>query len=65
MATDKDIKKELDKLYDTGFNNGSIEMKNKIMKSLNRDWRMFTSVAQVKLLIKILKKIDKIKIKPC
>lgn len=51
-----------DKIYNVGIKNGGILMKNEILKTLNRDWKLFKTYSEVKLLMKILKKINKIKI---
>lgn len=55
----EEFKKELDKIYAIGFKNGQIEMKNKILKSINRDW---TLIPDAILVIKLLKKISNIKL---
>lgn len=52
--------KELKELYEVGFNNGAIETKNKILKTLNRDISFFYENAQNAN--KILDRIDKIKL---
>lgn len=53
---------QLERLYSLGIQHGSLEMKNKILKALNRDVKMFRTTQECDLLIKILKKIDKIKV---
>jgi hypothetical protein len=58
---EKDLKEKLDEIYNIGVKNGGIEMKNKILKSLNRDWKLFSEAPKVSFLMKILKKINKIK----
>lgn len=58
---EKEVKDVMDEVYNIGLKNGRIEMKNKILKSLNRDWKLFSTAPQVDLLIKILKKINRIK----
>ncbi len=58
---EEELKEGMDKVYAIGFKNGRIDMKNKILKSLNRDWKLFSSFTQVDLLIDILKKIQKLK----
>lgn len=58
---DIQFKKKLDEIYETGFRNGRIDMKNKIMKSLSRDWKLFTFPPDVNLMMKILKKINRLK----
>ncbi len=57
-------KKKLDEVYNIGVKNGSILMKNEILKKLNRDWKLFTTASELKLMVKILKKINKIKLSP-
>jgi len=57
---EQELKKKLDEVYDVGVKNGRIEMKNKILKSLNRDWKLFSTIAEVKLLVKVLKKINRL-----
>ena len=59
---EKTLKQGMDEVYSIGLKNGSIEMKNKIMKSLNRDWKLFRTTEEIRMLIKVLKKINKIKI---
>lgn len=53
---------QLEKLYSLGVQHGSLEMKNKILKALNKDVKLFTTTQECDLLIKILKKIDKTKL---
>lgn len=60
--TEKEIKECLDQVYAVGFKNGQIEMKSKILKSLNRDWKLFGTFPEATLLIKILKKINRLKL---
>lgn len=57
---EKEIKAKLDKVYLAGFKNGSITMKNKILKSLNRDWKIFCTPSELNMMVKVLKKIDKV-----
>ena len=59
--TEEEIKKGLDKVYAVGVKNGRILMKNKILKSLNRDWKLFCGVDEMRLMVQILKKINKLK----
>lgn len=56
----KEIKKYLDKVYMVGLKNGGIIMKNKILKSINRDWHLFCTRDELKIMVKLLKKISKI-----
>ena len=37
---EKELKRVMDKIYTTGFRNGRIDMKNKILKQINRDWSL-------------------------
>ncbi len=57
--TEEEIKKYLDEVYAVGFKNGQIEMRNKILKSINRDWSL---VAHVDVMVKLMKKINRIKL---
>lgn len=59
--TEKQLKEKLDQVYRVGRRNGSIEMKSKILKSLNRDWSLFRTKSELDLCIKILKKINRLK----
>ncbi len=52
-----ELKIYMDKIYSIGFKNGQICMKNKIMKFINRDWTLFPDL---EIVVKILKKINKI-----
>jgi hypothetical protein len=52
-------KKDLDDIYSVGFKNGQIEMRNKILKSINRDWNLLPHAA---LAVKLMKKINKLRI---
>lgn len=56
---EEEIKKGLDEVYAVGFKNGQIEMRNKILKSINRDWSL---VANADLMIRLMKKINRIKL---
>lgn len=53
-------KQKLDEVYNIGLRNGGIDMKNKVLKSLNRDWKLFTTASELKLLVKVLKKINRL-----
>jgi hypothetical protein len=57
--TEEDIKKGLDDVYSVGFKNGQIEMRNKILKSINRDWSLIPDAG---LMVKLMKKISRIKL---
>lgn len=52
-------KEDLDEVYSIGFRNGQIEMRNKVLKSINRDWSL---IRDVDLLIKVMKKINKLRL---
>lgn len=60
---EKETKKILDKVYVAGFRNGQIEMKNSVLKKINRDWTLITIRPPMDLVMKILKMVDKIKLK--
>jgi len=57
--TQFELKEAMDKVYSVGFKNGQIFMKSKILKALNRDWSLITDP---RLLIRILKKINSMKL---
>jgi hypothetical protein len=52
------LKEAMDEVYGIGFKNGQIEMRNKILKSINRDWSL---IPNVDLMIKLMKKINRIR----
>lgn len=52
-------KEQLDEVYSIGFKNGQIEMRNKVLKSINRDWSLITDM---KLMVKVMKKINKLRL---
>ena len=57
----KATKKQLDEVYNIGRRNGAIDMKNKILKSLNRDWKLWGYKKEnVDLCVKVLKKINRL-----
>ncbi len=56
---DEELKEKLDEVYTIGFKNGQIEMKNKVLKKINRDWSM---VADLNPVVKILNTISKIRL---
>jgi hypothetical protein len=60
--TEEKIKKAMDEVYAVGFKNGGISMKNKILKRLNTDWKMFRTKPEMDILIKVLKKINRLTI---
>jgi len=55
----KELKEGLDEVYAIGFKNGQIEMRNKILKYINRDYSLITNA---ELMIKLMKKISKLKL---
>jgi len=57
--TEKEIKKGLDEVYAAGFKNGQIEMRNKILKSINRDVSLLPNAS---LMVKLMKKINRLKL---
>lgn len=57
----KELKEVTDQIYNVGFTNGGIEMKNKILKRINRDFTLAWKKESVDLVIKILKIINKVK----
>lgn len=52
-------KEDLDEAYSIGFRNGQIEMRNKVLKSINRDWSLLPNAD---LVIKLMKKINKLRL---
>lgn len=52
-------KEDLDEIYSIGFRNGQIEMRNKVLKSINRDWGLIRDAA---LMVKVMKKINKLRL---
>lgn len=52
-------KEVVDTVYSVGFKNGQIEMKNKVLKKLNRDWTLIHDSAVV---VKVLKKVNAIRL---
>lgn len=60
---DEETKKIADKIYAVGFRNGQIDMKNKVLKKINRDWTLITIKPPMDLIMKVLKMVNKIKIK--
>jgi len=58
---DKETKEIADKIYKVGFRNGGIAMKSKILKKINRDWKLSTAKTSAGLIVEILKVINKIK----
>lgn len=60
--TEKDLKKWADEIYQVGFRNGQIEMKNKVLKTINRDWKIVRMKNPVDVAMHFLKKINKLKL---
>ena len=56
---EEDLIKLADEIYAVGFKNGQIEMKNKVLKRINRDWTLIV-MKTVDALIMILKGVNKI-----
>lgn len=56
-----DLKEAMDKVYAAGFKNGQIEMRNNVLKLINRDYSVF-DLRGVKLGVYYMKKINKIKL---
>lgn len=54
----EELKKTLDEVYAIGFKNGQVEMRNKVLKSINRD---FNLIPHADLMIKLMKKINRLK----
>lgn len=54
-----EVKKYLDEVYGIGFKNGQIEMRNKILKFMNRDYDLLPNVD---LMVKLMKKIDRLRL---
>lgn len=57
--SEEELKKGLDEVYAVGFRNGQIEMRNKILKSINRDWRLIPNFV---LMVSLMKKINRLKL---
>lgn len=53
---DEEIKNIYDKIYQVGFKNGQIEMRNKILKSINRNWSL---IPNADLMVKLMKNINR------
>ena len=56
------VKEFADKVYAIGFKNGQIEMKNKVLKSINRDWNLVGIKKPMDLIMTILKKVNKLSV---
>ncbi len=59
---DKALKENLDEVYSVGFRNGQIEMKNKVLKAINRDWSLVTIKKPLDVAMKIMKKVNSLKL---
>lgn len=57
--TEKQLKKGFDEVYNIGFKNGQIEMRNKVLKHINRDWSL---IPHATIMIKLMHKISKLKL---
>lgn len=57
-----ETKEIADKIYAVGFKNGQIEMKNKVLKTINRDWDLITIKRPMDLIMRVLKKVNKIRL---
>lgn len=55
----KELQEKMDEVYLIGFKNGQISMKNKILKSINRDWSLIRDAG---LMVKVMKKINGLKL---
>lgn len=60
LERNKETREVADKIYAVGFKNGQIEMKNKVLKKINRDWTLVTIKRPMELAMKILKMINKL-----
>jgi hypothetical protein len=56
---EEEIKQALDKVYSIGFKNGQIEMRNKVLKAINRDWSL---IRYADLMVNLMKKINRLKL---
>jgi hypothetical protein len=59
---EKELKAYLDKVYAIGFKNGQIEMKNKVLVKINRDWDLVAIKQPIDLIMEIIKKVDKVRL---
>lgn len=59
---EKELKTAMDRVYAIGFKNGQIEMKNKILKKINRDWKIVVIKNPMDLIMHILKSVNRIKL---
>lgn len=57
--TEGELKKGMDEVYAVGFKHGQIEMRNKILKSINRDYGLLPHAS---LMLKLMKKINRLKL---
>ena len=58
--TEKEIVEMAEKVYAIGFKNGQIEMKNKVLIKINRDWDLVTIKRPMDFIMEILEKVNKI-----
>lgn len=52
-------KDELDQVYALGYRHGQIEMRNKVLKYINRDWNL---LPHADVMIKVMKKIQALRL---
>jgi len=55
----EELKEAMDEVYAIGFKNGQIEMRNKILKSINRDWSL---IPHASVIVKVMKKINRLRL---
>lgn len=60
--TEEELKKGMGAVYKQGIKNGAILIKNKILKTINRDKKIFFSFKDGKDFINLLKTIEKIQL---
>lgn len=54
-----DMEEFAKQIYEIGFSHGAQEMKNKVLKSINRDITLFTTKNET---VAVLKKVQKLKL---
>ncbi len=59
---DKETKKIADEIYAVGFRNGQIDMKNRVLKKINRDWSLVTMTKPFEAPMRIMRMINRIKV---
>lgn len=62
MGEKKALKSTLNQVYSIGFRNGQIDIKYRILKAINRDWSLIAIRRPVDLVMKILKKVNALKV---